>query len=111
MFNAHRKGAGKHKAPAIHVSRSGELADGSTMKLVRGWHVFGQESDIQKPFDVAVIMPTVGRLTLVDAVRSVFCQQGELRIQVLIGVDAPLGFFDELILLLKAAPLNVSVCL
>jgi hypothetical protein len=43
--------------------------------------------DLQKPFDVGVVMATVVRPTLAEAVRSVFAQQFPGRIQILIGVD------------------------
>ena len=44
-------------------------------------------SDLQTPFDVGVVMTTVVRATLVQAVQSVFAQQFGGRIQVLIGID------------------------
>src|SRR4029077_7754442 len=47
--------------------------------------------DRQRPADVAVIMPTVIRPTLQEALRSVFSQSPARRIQVLIGVDRPSG--------------------
>jgi len=43
--------------------------------------------ELQPPFDVSVVMVTVGRPTLVQAVRSVFAQRFNGRIQVLIGID------------------------
>lgn len=47
--------------------------------------------DLQRPFDVAVVMTTVVRPTIVQAVRSVFAQEFPGRVQVLIGVDRWLG--------------------
>src|SRR4029077_7549481 len=47
--------------------------------------------DLQRPADVAVIMPTVIRPTLQEALRSVFNQSPARRIQVLIGIDRPSG--------------------
>jgi hypothetical protein len=45
--------------------------------------------DYQRPADVAVIISSVMRPTLADALKSVFRQDRTLRIQVLIGVDKP----------------------
>ena len=42
---------------------------------------------LQPPFDVAVVMPTILRPTLADALRSVFAQRFPGRIQVLLGID------------------------
>ena len=44
-------------------------------------------TDLQRPFDVAVVMTTVVRPTILQAVRSVFSQQFDGRIQLLIGID------------------------
>lgn len=41
----------------------------------------------QTPFDVAVIVPTIMRPSLLQAIRSVFAQDCPERIQILIGVD------------------------
>jgi len=46
---------------------------------------------LQQPMDVAVVMPSVLRPTLRDALYSIFTQDFAGRIHVLIGVDAPLG--------------------
>ena len=47
--------------------------------------------DPQPHFDAAVVIPTVLRPSLVEAVRSVFAQTLAGRIQILIGIDKPLG--------------------
>ena len=44
-------------------------------------------TSLQRPLDAAVVIPTVLRPTLVRAVQSVFAQQFDGRIQILIGVD------------------------
>ena len=62
-------------------------------------------NDIQTPFDVAVVIPTVLRSTLARAVRSVFAQEFDGRIQVLIGVDRPLGSRRVLDVLHRNAPM------
>src|SRR5689334_24311797 len=47
--------------------------------------------DLQRPCDVSVIMPTVMRTTITDALKSVFRQDLGGRIQLLIGIDRPGG--------------------
>ena len=78
---------------------------------VTGWQHFGRNVDLQATFDVAVVMPTVGRESILDAVRSVYAQQDVGRIQLLIGVDVPRGDFGRLRQLLEAAPDHVTPCL
>src|SRR5580658_8100110 len=45
----------------------------------------------QRPFDFAVVMPSVLRATIGDALQSIFSQQESGRVQILIGVDKPLS--------------------
>lgn len=99
------------KASKIGV-RGSELAQvpSSRVHLAPGWRVYGDIAAVQKAFDVAVVMPTVGRASLREAVQSVYDQAFAGRIQLLIGVDAPLGSFDEHEKLFAAAPPNVTVC-
>ena len=55
--------------------------------------------DLQTPFDVAVVIPTILRPSLGRAVRSVFRQDLGGRVQVMIGIDRALGdpgILDEL---------------
>jgi glycosyl transferase family 2 len=53
---------------------------------------FHQDLDsVQRPFDAAVVIPTVLRPTLKDAVRSVFRQSFPGRLQIVIGVDRAIG--------------------
>ena len=76
-------------------------------RLVRS---YGDAAALRQPFHVAVIMPTVGRASLRAAVQSVYDQEFPGRIQLLIGVDAPLGSFDEHEKLFAVAPAHVTVC-
>ena len=62
-----------------------------------------------RPFDVAVVIPTILRPHLVRAVRSVFAQQFAGTIQVLIGVDAHRGDGAILDQLAEAAPARCPV--
>jgi hypothetical protein len=53
-------------------------------------------ADLQHQSDVAVVISTIIRPSLVGAVQSIFAQDFGGRIQVLIGVDKPLGSLDLL---------------
>ena len=79
--------------------------------LSPGWHVYGKDASLQTPFDVAVVMPTIIRESILDAVSSIYAQEKVGRIQLLIGIDAPLGDFTRLQELLEAAPTHVTPCL
>jgi hypothetical protein len=57
---------------------------------------YGDPALLQQPADVAVVIPSILRSTLVDAVQSVFRQNVAGRIHLLIGVDAPAGNMDLL---------------
>ncbi len=48
-------------------------------------------AQLQQPFDVAVVMPTIIRPEIVQALHSVFAQKFPGRIQILIGIDVPKG--------------------
>ncbi|KXV70015.1 glycosyltransferase, partial [Gluconobacter japonicus] len=53
-----------------------------------GLHIFADDGQPdQRPFDVAVVIPSLLRPTLKNALDSVFAQIGHLRVQILIGVD------------------------
>ncbi|HTT75528.1 MAG TPA: glycosyltransferase family A protein [Candidatus Binataceae bacterium] len=47
--------------------------------------------DLRESFDFAVVMPTMLRSTIHRALRSIFRQQFDGSVQVLVGVDVPLG--------------------
>ena len=53
----------------------------------RGTGATRVEEDFQKPFDAAVVIPTILRPTLLRSVKSVFSQTLPGRVQVLIGID------------------------
>ncbi|MCQ8240749.1 glycosyltransferase family 2 protein [Rhizosaccharibacter radicis] len=44
---------------------------------------------LQRPFDAAVVMPTILRPSVVDALRSVLAQRDVERVQILLGLDRP----------------------
>jgi glycosyltransferase involved in cell wall biosynthesis len=65
--------------------------------------------DLQKRFDVAVVVPTTLRGSLFRAVASVFDQDFRGRIQILIGIDVPAGDAAILRRLAARCPENCSV--
>lgn len=69
----------------------------------------GPDPRLQEPFDVAVVMPTILRPELVDALRSVFAQTIQGRIQVLIGIDQPAGDLSLLDTACQGRPPNCAV--
>ena len=72
---------------------------------------FGDAGDPQAPYDVAVVTPTVLRPALLRSLESVFRQDLDGRIQVLIGVDAPKPTPPALLELIARRPANISVLL
>lgn len=81
------------------------------MSMLQQWTIFGNTNDLQKPYDVAVVMPTVGRLSAIKAVQSVYQQKNVTRIQLLIGVDIPGPDMPRLLEVLKTCPSHVTVML
>jgi len=72
------------------------------------WKVYGNTAELQKPYDVSVVMPSIGRKEIIKAISSIF-QQNVNRIQVLIGIDKPqehLLFLDEF---LEDCPKHITV--
>jgi glycosyltransferase involved in cell wall biosynthesis len=72
------------------------------------WKVYGNIDEPQKPYDVSVVMPSIGRKEIIKAISSIF-QQNVNRIQVLIGIDKPqesLLFLDEF---LQNCPNHITV--
>jgi len=63
----------------------------------------------QKPSDVAVVMPTVLREQLPQAIRSIYNQDYDGRIQINIGVDISLGEISHHDTLFDERPDNVSI--
>ncbi|MGE5202273.1 MAG: glycosyltransferase family 2 protein, partial [Acidobacteriota bacterium] len=47
--------------------------------------------DMQRPFDAAVVIATILRPTLKDALLSVFQQNFQGRVQILVGIDKAIG--------------------
>ena len=65
--------------------------------------------DLQALSAVAVVIPTVLRPSLVPAIESIFSQAFNGRIQILIGVDKPLGDLEMLDAVCARAPPNCIV--
>jgi hypothetical protein len=87
------------------------MIDAQTNIFTPQWRVFGSNSDIQKPFDVAVIMPTIVGPEVLKAIQSVYEQRGVNRIQLLVGIDKPIGEVAGLIELLSNSPEHITSCL
>jgi Glycosyl transferase family 2 len=65
--------------------------------------------NLQEPFDIAVIVPTMLRPSLGRAVRSVFAQDFQGRVQVLIGIDVKRGSEDVLQEIRTLCPANMAI--
>lgn len=72
------------------------------------WTTYGNQSDMQMPFDVAVVIPSIGRQEIIRALSSIFIQNVN-RIQVLIGIDKPVENLLFLHQFLKTCPNNITV--
>jgi hypothetical protein len=81
----------------------------SQTALFPAWKVYGKQ-ELQSRFDVAVVMPTVLRDSILEAVKSIYAQTDVQRIQLLIGIDCPIGNSEELEALLEATPDHVTPC-
>ncbi|MEO8537856.1 MAG: hypothetical protein ABI533_10025 [Betaproteobacteria bacterium] len=66
-------------------------------------------ADLQRPFDVGVVVATVARPTLGTAVRSIFAQRFDGRIHVLIGIDRWAGDRDTVERLRAERPAHVAL--
>ncbi|MBT3358770.1 MAG: methyltransferase domain-containing protein [Rhodospirillales bacterium] len=66
-------------------------------------------NDAQQPFDVAVIVPTMLRPSLDVAVRSIFAQDIEGRVQIMIGIDKAQGSRELLDALIADCPDNMCI--
>lgn len=73
-----------------------------------GITTWGSEVARDKPFDVAVVIPTLLRPSLPRAIRSVFAQNIKGTVQILIGVDAHEGGTD-ITAELTRLPANMAV--
>lgn len=67
------------------------------------------DADLQRPADVAVVMPTLLRPSIREALQSVFRQSGGWRIHLLIGIDRPEGSLDPVDQACEERPSNMVV--
>ena len=65
--------------------------------------------DLQTPFDVGVVMTTIVRPTIAQAIRSVYAQRLKGRIQILVGIDRWEGERGLIEQLISECPANVAV--
>jgi len=75
------------------------------------WTIFGNKENIQDPFDVAIVTPSIGRNEIAESIKSVYAQSEKLSIQFLIGFDILKNQVEEAIYLLKNPPSNVTPCI
>lgn len=61
-------------------------------------------TSLQEPADFAVVMPTILRATVADAIKSVFEQSFPGRVQLLIGIDAAIGDIDMIEQICRSVP-------
>jgi hypothetical protein len=83
------------------------MTPAATPRAIGGLHPIAGK-DPQAPADVAVVITTVLRPALLDALRSVFAQDLKGTIQILIGVDKAREPIEPLRALLKTRPRNVE---
>jgi len=104
LYQAWRK-----RRSAVRMNRAGPTGERESFSTACvGWQVFGRTGDLQSSFDVAVVMPTVVRPTVLAAIQSVFDQSSSIRIQLLVGIDTALNSDRHLIDLLRRTPLHVT---
>ena len=70
---------------------------------------FHVSQPLQKPFDAAVVIPTLCRPSLLRAATSIFEQVGVARVQVLIGIDVVQGDSSVIDAVLAARPPHHAV--
>jgi hypothetical protein len=63
-----------------------------------------------RPFDIAVVIVSILRPGLLRAVRSVYAQDFDGRVQILVGIDRPDGDRSVLDALLRECPDNMALC-
>jgi len=73
-----------------------------------GWRFPAEGRDAQAGADAAVIMVTVLRSSLATALESIYRQQFDGTIQILVGIDKAAGPVEPLLEVLRARPRNVS---
>ncbi|HTT74974.1 MAG TPA: glycosyltransferase family A protein [Candidatus Binataceae bacterium] len=95
---------------AAHLAREpppGVSYSGSETPFLKVFQ--GSGVDLRDSFDFTVVMPTTLRPTINRALRSIFSQQYDGRVQVWIGVDVPLGSLDLLQETCRAVPARQCV--
>ena len=65
--------------------------------------------DVQRPFDVAVVITTLVRDTLARAVESIYSQDFDGSLQILIGIDDPNADLRQLEELVGKCPSHMAV--
>lgn len=73
-----------------------------------GWQFPAGERDPQAPADIAVVMVTVARPSIAQALESVYRQDFAGTVQILVGIDKPEHGLTPLLDALRARPRNVA---
>ncbi len=107
LSDLHQAWRRRRDAARMNRARSAGGPDSTSMASV-GWRVFGGTENLQDGFDVAVVMPTILRPTVLAAVQSVFDQSATIRVQLLVGIDAALDSDRHLVDLLRRTPPHVT---
>jgi hypothetical protein len=76
-----------------------------------GFHLGDALAPPQQPADAGVVMTTVLRPCITDAIQSVYRQEGAGRIHLLVGVDVRQYPIDPVVTAARARPPNVSFTL
>src|SRR5205814_8657034 len=88
----------------------GGLTEPFSPPFLKGFHGSKIRS-LQEPADFAVVMPTILRPTIADAIRSVFDQRFDGNVQILIGIDASTTDWSLVEGICRAVPDRHSVLL
>jgi hypothetical protein len=72
-----------------------------------GW-MWDDRPDTQRPFDIAVVMPTIVRPCITRALDSIFRQDFSGSIQIIIGIDRPVGDIQTLIDAFEKRPAHIA---
>jgi glycosyltransferase involved in cell wall biosynthesis len=70
-------------------------------------HILG---DVERSFDISVVIPTIARPSLINTVRSLYRQTHQRPIQIMIGIDKPVSDVKQIIKSLETGrPDHISV--
>jgi len=91
---------------AVHLPRRGLVAHAA-----RSQSRPRMNNDMQTPFAIAIVMATVVRPSLTQAIRSIYAQRFDGRVQILVGIDRWEGERAMVDALLAECPAHMAVTL